>query len=215
VPIRLLLVDDHWLVREGLRVFFGSDPDVEVVGEASDGQQAVELARNLSPDVVLMDIVMPVTDGISATETISRELPGSHVVMLTGYVSDHLITKALRAGAVGYMLKDVAADQLWGAVRAAAAGQVQLSPVAVAHLVGEVEAPATSIQLTARETEVLILLAAGRSNQQIAGELHITEQTVKTHVSSVLNKLGVRSRTEAALHAIRSGLVSADRGRPT
>ncbi len=207
MPIRLLVVDDHEVVRQGLRTFLDVDSDLEIVGEAPDGWQAVELARRLTPDVVLMDLLMPGTDGISATATIRRELPASQVVALTGYLSDHLITEALRAGAVGYLLKDASPEQLRGAVRAAAAGQVQLSPPAAARLVRDADPPGDPSQLTAREGEVLTLLARGRSNQQIARELFIGEQTVKTHVSSILAKLGVHSRTQAALHAMRSGLV--------
>ncbi|MFI5912748.1 response regulator [Dactylosporangium sp. NPDC051541] len=204
---RVLIADDHAMVREGLVRFLSLSDDLEPVGAAADGQQAVELAHALRPDLVLMDLLMPVLDGVSATAAIRRELPGVEVVALSGYLEPQLIADALHAGAVGYLLKDTDADELHRAVRAAAAGQVQLSPAVAARLVRDVHVPGAPPQLTRREEEVLTLLARGRANGQIARELHIAPQTVKTHVSNILQKLGASSRTQAALYAMRAGLV--------
>jgi NarL family two-component system response regulator LiaR len=208
MPIRVLIVDDHSVVRQGLRMFLKLDPEIEVVGEAGDGAAAVELARKLRPDVVLMDLLMPVMDGIAATQTIRRELPEVEVLALTSVLEDASVVGAVRAGAIGYLLKDTKADELCRAIRAASAGQVQLSPQAAARLMREVRAPDNPETLTERETEVLRLLATGKANKEIALALHISETTVKTHVSSILAKLGVPSRTQAALYAVRIGLVS-------
>ncbi len=208
MSIRILAVDDHSVVRQGLRMFLALDEELEVVGEAADGAEAVQLARELQPDVVLMDLLMPGMDGISATETIRRELPEVEVIALTSVLEDQAVYDAMRAGAIGYLLKDTQADELCVAIKAAAAGQVQLSPEAARRLLREVQAPESPETLTPRETEVLRLLAQGKSNKEIGSELVIGIKTVKTHVSSVLSKLGVSSRTQAALHAVRIGLVS-------
>jgi len=205
--IRILVADDHAMVRQGLRGFLSTSVDLETVGEATDGTEAVDLAHRLRPDLVLMDLLMPGLDGISATAAIRRELPAVEVMALTGYLEAQMIADALHAGAVGYLLKDTDADELQRAVRAAAAGQVQLSPAVAARLVRDVHVPTNPPQLTRREEQVLVLLARGRANGQIARELHIAPQTVKTHVSSILAKLGAQSRTQAALYAMRTGLV--------
>ena len=207
MPIRILIADDQPVVRRGLRMFLGLDEDFEVVGEASNGAEAVELARQLAPDVVLMDLIMPVLDGISAIGVIRGELPEIEVIALTSVLEDNAVIGAVRAGAIGYLLKDTQSDDLCAAIRAAARGQVQLSPEAAARLLREVRAPESPETLTERETEVLRLLAAGYVNKEIARELVIGEKTVKTHVSNILAKLGVQSRTQAALHALRTGLV--------
>ena len=208
--IRILIVDDHGVVRQGLRMYLALDPELEVVGEATNGAEALRLAHELEPDVVLMDLLMPVMDGIAATETIRRELPEVEVIALTSVLEDSAVYGAMRAGAIGYLLKDTQADELCRAIKAAAAGQVQLSPPVAARLLREVPAPQQSEPLTERETEVLKQLALGKSNKEIAADLVIAEKTVRTHVSSILAKLGVSSRTQAALHAVRSGLVSLD-----
>jgi DNA-binding NarL/FixJ family response regulator len=208
MTVRLLIAEDHAVVRQGLLMFLKLDEGVQVVGEAKNGREAVELAHELRPDVVLMDLLMPVMDGISATAAIRRELPDVEVVALTSFLEDHLVTDALRAGAIGYLLKDTDADGLRRAVRSAAAGQVHLSPAAAARLVREMRVPSSPDPLTRREVEVLILLARGRSNKEVARELSIGQQTVKTYVSSILKKLNVSSRTQAALYAVQSGLVS-------
>jgi DNA-binding NarL/FixJ family response regulator len=209
MTIRVLIVDDHSVVRQGLRMFLGLDGDVEVVGEATNGAEALALARELLPDVVLMDLVMPVMDGITATAQIRGELPGIEVVALTSVLEDASVVGAVQAGAIGYLLKDTQADELRRAIRAAAQGQVQLAPEAAARLVREVRAPENPEALTERETEVLGLLARGLANKEIARELVIGDKTVKTHVSRILMKLGVQSRTQAALYAVRAGLVPA------
>ncbi|HET9919408.1 MAG TPA: response regulator transcription factor [Ktedonobacteraceae bacterium] len=208
MTIRILIADDHNVVRQGLRMFLGLDPELEVVGEATNGAEAVQLAQQLKPDVVLMDILMPVMDGIAATAAIRRELPETEVLAVTSVLEDASVVGAVRAGAIGYLLKDTEADALCQAIKAAAAGQVQLTPRAAARLMQAVSAPESPEELTERENDVLRLLAQGQSNKQIARSLSIAEKTVKTHVSNILSKLGVQSRTQATLYAIRTGLVS-------
>lgn len=208
MPIRILITDDHGVVRQGLRMFLSTDPAFEVVGEAENGERAVALARELSPDVVLMDLLMPVMNGIEATQEIRSGLPEVEVIALTSVLEDASVTGAVRAGAIGYLLKDTDSEELARAIKAAAEGRVHLAPEAAARLMREVRAPESPEALTERETEVLMLVARGRANKQIASELFVSEKTVKAHVSSILMKLGVRSRTQAALHAVRTGLVS-------
>jgi NarL family two-component system response regulator LiaR len=207
MTIRILIADDHHVVRQGLRMFLSLDPELEIVGEASNGQEAVRLARQFKPDVILMDLIMPEMDGIQATEVIRRELPDLEVIALTSVLEDASVVGAIKAGAIGYLLKNTQADELCRAIRAAAAGQVQLSPQVAARLMREVRAPEHPTSLTERETDVLCLLAGGKTNKEIALELQIGETTVKTHISNILSKLGVPSRTQAALHAVRIGLV--------
>jgi DNA-binding NarL/FixJ family response regulator len=189
-------------------MFLGLEPDFEVVGEATDGMEALSLAKTLKPDVVLMDLLMPRLDGIQATAALRRDHPQIEVIALTSVLEDTSVVEAIRAGATGYVLKDADADELCRAIRAAAAGQVQLSPKVAARLVREVRAPDDSEELTEREVEVLRLMAMGQSNKEIARSLQIGEKTVKTHVSNILAKLRVPNRTQAALHAARIGLVS-------
>src|SRR5438045_7799748 len=179
--IRVLIADDHSIVREGLRMFLGRDPELTVVGEAVDGAEAVELARQLRPDVVLMDLLMPVMDGVAATVAIRRELPETEVVALTSVLESEAVVGAVRAGAIGYLLKDIQASELRKAIKAAAAGQVQLTPQASAYLMREVRTPEPTEPLTVREREVLLLLVQGRSNRAIARHLHSADATVKTH----------------------------------
>lgn len=187
-------------------MFLELDPELEVIGEAENGARAIDLCRELSPEVVLMDLLMPVMDGLTAIEAIRGELPDIEVIALTSVLEDASVVGAVKAGAIGYLLKDTQADELRRAIKAAAAGQVQLSPEAAARLVREVRAPDSPEALTERETDVLRLLARGKANKEIAAELSIGEKTVKTHVSSILTKLGVRSRTQAALYAAQIGL---------
>lgn len=212
--IRILLVDDHSVVRQGLRMFLGLDPELEVVGEAANGQEALRLAGELKPDVVLMDLLMPVMDGIAATAAIRQELPETEVIALTSVLEDASVVNAVRAGVIGYLLKNTESDALVRAIRAAAAGQVQLAPEAQARLMREVRAPESPEQLSERESDVLRLVAVGKANKEIARELGIGEKTVKSHVSSILGKLGLVSRTQAALHAVRIGLVPAAGAEP-
>ena len=210
MSIRVLVADDHGVVRQGLTMYLKLDEELEVVGEASNGEEALYMARDLQPDVVLMDVLMPVMDGIEATEKIKAELPEVEVVALTSVLDDGAVTGAVRAGAMGYLLKNTKPRELCRAIKGAAAGQVQLDPEAAARLMREMRAPEKPEALTARETEVLGLLARGQANKQIARELFVEEKTVKAHVSSILRKLGVSSRTQAALYAVRTGLVSID-----
>jgi len=207
MPIRLLIADDHAVVRQGLRTFLSFDADLELVGEARDGREAVEMAGRLKPDVLLMDLMMPEMDGIAATTTIRRDYPEVEVIALTSVLDDASVADAVRAGAIGYLLKNASPQDLLRGIRAAAAGQVFLSPEAAAQLVRQVKAPQKPEPLTPREIEVLRLLALGRANKQIARRLGLGEETVKTHVSNILGKLQAASRTQAALHAIRTGLV--------
>lgn len=211
MTIRILVTDDHSVVRQGLRMFLELDDELEVVGEAANGAEAVDMARTLQPDVVLMDLLMPVMDGITAISAIREEMPGVEVVALTSVLEDASVVGAVRAGAIGYLLKDTNADELCRSVKAAAQGQVHLSPEAAVRLMREVRAPEAPDPLTERETDVLRLLADGQSNKEIARSLSIGEKTVKTHVSAILAKLGVQSRTQAVLTAMRTGLIpSAD-----
>jgi NarL family two-component system response regulator LiaR len=208
MTIRVLITDDHGVVRQGLRMYLGLDPELEVVGEAANGEEALRMARELGPDVVLMDLLMPVMDGIAATGKIRAELPEVEVIALTSVLEDASVSGAVRAGAIGYLLKNTEADDLGRAIKAAANGQVQLAPEAAIRLMREVRAPESPEALTERETEVLKLVARGKANKRIAHELFVGEKTVKAHVSSILAKLGVQSRTQAALYALRIGLVS-------
>jgi DNA-binding NarL/FixJ family response regulator len=210
MAIRIVIADDHSVVRQGLRMFLALDDELEVIGEAQNGAEALELAHELKPDVVLMDLLMPVMDGITAIGAIRREVPEVEVIALTSVLEDASVVGAVKAGAIGYLLKDTQADELRRAIKAAAEGQVQLAPQAAARLLREVRTPESPEALTERETDVLRLLAMGRANKEIARELDIGEKTVKTHVSNILGKLGVQSRTQAALHAVRTGLVPAD-----
>jgi DNA-binding NarL/FixJ family response regulator len=212
--VRILIADDHSVVRQGLRMFLALDPEFEVVGEASTGEEAVERARELCPDVVLMDLLMPGIGGVAATKMIRTEMPDVEVIALTSVLADEAVTGAIRAGAIGYLLKNTESDELRRAIKSAAAGQVHLSPEAAARLVREVQIPGNPEALTERETAVLRLVARGQANKQVARELGIQEQTVKTHVSNILGKLQLQSRTQAALYAVERGLVSAaDLGR--
>ncbi len=207
--IRVLIVDDHGVVRKGLRMYLGSEPDIEIVGEGRDGREAVALAHALRPQVVLMDLLMPVMDGIAATTVIRRELPDVEVIALTSVLGDEAVAGAVRAGAIGYLLKDAESQELITAIRAAAAGRVYLTPAALARLMHNVGEPEQMVEtLTPRERDVLDLIATGKSNREISQQLSITDQTVKSHVSHILDKLGVCSRTQAALYAIEHGLVT-------
>lgn len=206
MTIRIVIADDHAVVRQGLKMFLMDDDDFQVVGEAQNGAEALKLAHELKPDVILMDLLMPVMDGITAIGQVRKECPDTEVIALTSVLEDASVVGAVKAGAIGYLLKDTQSDELLRAIKAAANGQVQLSPQAAARLVREVRAPESPETLTERETDVLRLLAQGKANKEIALALFIGENTVKTHVSSILLKLGVQSRTQAALYARQIGL---------
>ncbi len=208
--IRVLLVDDHSVVREGLRMFLGRDPDLVVVGEASDGAEAIQLAQQLRPDVILMDLLMPGMNGITAIKTIRSTLPDTEVIALTSVLESDAVVGAVKAGAIGYLLKDTQAIELRKAIKAAASGQVQLSPQASIYLLRSIRAPETHENLTDREMEVLRLLAQGKSNKEIAHHLQVVEDTIKTHVRHILAKLRAQSRTQAVLCAVRLGLITLD-----
>jgi two-component system, NarL family, response regulator LiaR len=210
MAIRVLITDDHGVVRQGLRMFLSLDPDIEVVGEAENGEEALSMVRELHPNVVLMDLLMPVMNGMEATRAIRSEMPDVEVIALTSVLEDVSVTGAMRAGAMGYLLKDTQAEELHRAIKGAAEGRVQLAPEAVVKLMSEVSAPENPEALTDREVEVLKLLARGKANKQIASDLFTDEQAVRAHVSSIMSKLGVSSRTQAALHAVRTGLVSVE-----
>jgi two-component system, NarL family, response regulator LiaR len=207
MTIRILIVDDHSVVRQGLRMFLSLEPEMEVVGEANNGAAAVECVAELAPDVVLMDLIMPGMDGVQATEIICQRYPETEVIALTSVLEDSAVVSAIRAGAIGYLLKDTESEELIKAIRAASQGQVQLSPEAAERLMREIRSPESREKLTRRETEVLRRIAEGKSNKEIAHDLVVSETTVKSHVSSILMKLGVPSRTQAALYAVRIGLV--------
>jgi two-component system, NarL family, response regulator LiaR len=211
MTIRILIVDDHSVVREGLRMFLGRDQELEIVDEAADGAEAIEKARHWRPDVVLMDLLIPVIDGISAISIIRRESPETEVIALTSVLDSASVAGSIRAGAIGYLLKDAQANELRKAIKAAAAGQVQLSPQASSYLLREMQEPEKPSTLTERETQVLSLLTRGKSNKEIANALRIAEDTVKSHVRHILSKLGVQSRTQAVILAIRRGLVASDK----
>jgi NarL family two-component system response regulator LiaR len=210
--IGVLIVDDHAVVREGLRTFLELQDGLEVVGEAADGVQALEQARRLRPDVVLMDLVMPELDGVGAMQALRVEVPESRVIVLTSFLEDDRLLPAIQAGAAGYLLKNVEPSELARAIRAAHRGETIIDPSVASRLVqaladGATPRAAEPERLTRREHEVLALIAGGRSNKRIALELGISEKTVKTHVGHVLAKLGVADRTQAALLAVRDGLV--------
>lgn len=205
--IRILIVDDHAVVRQPLKLYLDLDPDLSVVGEATNGQEAIEKTRQLRPDVILMDLLMPVMSGSEAIPIIRREFPDTEIIALTSVLDNGSVVGAVRAGAIGYLLKDTQVEELTRSIKAAAAGQVQLSPQAAALLVNEVQVPESPESLTAREVDVLRLIALGKSNKEIANELVLGETTIKTHVSNILSKLGLNSRTQAALYALRIKLV--------
>jgi two-component system, NarL family, response regulator LiaR len=206
-PIRVLIVDDHAVVREGLRAFLELQDRMEVIGEAGDGREAIEEAERLQPDVILMDLVMPRLDGVEAMRELHEQVPTARVIVLTSFLDDERLVPALRAGAAGYLLKNVEPQELARAIRLADAGEAMIDPAVAARLVdalvevGGEEGP----KLTRREQEVLELIGRGLANKRIALELGIAEKTVKTHVSHVLAKLGLSDRTQAALYVERSG----------
>jgi NarL family two-component system response regulator LiaR len=207
--IRVMLVDDHTMVRLGLATFLKVFDDLELVGEADSGEAAVQLCAQVLPDVVLMDLMMPEMDGATATRLIRQQYPKVQVIVLTSFKEEGLVRNALQAGAIGYLLKDVSADELARAIRAAHLGRATLSPEATQALVHAAnQPPAPGHDLTERERVVLALMVEGLNNTQIAARLVVSPSTIKTHVSNILSKLGVASRSEAVALALRSGLVA-------
>jgi two-component system, NarL family, response regulator LiaR len=212
--IRVLLTDDHSIVRKGIRALLATEKDIEVVGEAANGREALDLEEKLRPDVVLMDMVMPQMDGIEAIRHITARRPGARILVLTSFAADDKVFPAIKAGALGYLLKDSAPEELVEAIHQVHRGQPSLHPTIARKLLDELSRPAsrppTPDPLTDREVEVLRLVAKGKSNRQIADEMIISEATVRTHVSNILCKLHLASRTEAALYALREGLAFLD-----
>ncbi|MCH8007921.1 MAG: response regulator transcription factor [Chloroflexi bacterium] len=210
MPIRVLIVDDHAVVRQGLKAFLRVQDDIEFVGEAANGDEAVTQARSVQPDVILMDLVMPGMDGVETMRQLSAAGVDSKVIVLTSFAEDEQVLAAVKAGAAGYLLKDVQPQELGNAIRTVHAGDAQLHPSIASKLMREVAAAGSRHKdadaLTARELDVLKALARGMSNKEIAAELGVAEKTVKTHVSSILRKLQVADRTQAALYAVRERL---------
>jgi DNA-binding NarL/FixJ family response regulator len=210
-PIRVLIADDHPVVRQGLRTYLELQPDIVIAGEAGGGFEAAAQAERLRPDVVLLDMVMPEGDGLDALRRIRAGSGAPRVVVLTSFPADDRVLDAMRAGAAGYLLKDAQPAELLAAIRSAHTGGAPLHPDAAARLVGELRRPsASAIELTAREREVLTLIARGMPNKAIAARLSLAEKTVKAHVSAILRKLDVTDRTQAALRAVRERLVDLD-----
>ena len=214
--IRLLIADDHHIVRKGIKVLLATEKDMQVVGEAENGAEAVEKAAALDPDVILMDIVMPGMDGIEATRRITSAKPASRILVLTSFAADDKVFPAVKAGALGYLLKDSTPEQLLEAIRQVYRGEPSLEPSIARKVLQELSNPGgaagkqTSDPLTEREMEVLRLIAQGMSNKEIAAKIFVAEWTVRSHVSNILGKLHLASRTQAALYALRAGLASLD-----
>ena len=205
--IRVLLVDDHVVVRKGLQMFFSLEERLELVGEATNGLEALAQVEALQPDVVLMDLLMPVMDGVTATREIKTRFPEVEVIALTSVLEDDKVVGAVQAGAMGYLLKDADGEAILEAIFAAKRGEVRLHPEAAKRLLREVRTPEMRESLTPRETQILKMIAQGQSNKLIARALDVAERTVKTHITSLLSKLGLSSRTQAALFAVKHGLV--------
>src|SRR6478672_5930844 len=208
--ITILIVDDHAIVRQGLRTYLDLQPDMLVVGEASDGRQAIEMARDCVPDIVLMDLVMPNMDGVEATRVVTSVSPSTRVIVLTSFSEDEQVFASIKAGAQGYLMKDVLPQELVRAIRTVHRGEAQLDPEIARKLMHEFSNPqpaAPKHDLTERELEVLRLISLGKSNKEIAEELVLSEKTVKTHVSNILQKLHLSDRTQAAVYALRQKIV--------
>jgi NarL family two-component system response regulator LiaR len=213
-PIRVLIVDDHEIVRKGIRALLGTKRDIQVIGEARDGAEAVAQAQALHPDVVLMDLVMRKMDGIQATQEITSLLPGTRVLVLTSFAADEHVFPAIKSGALGYLLKDSGPQELVQAIRQVYRGEPSLEPSIARKVLTELsnptQKPVTADPLTTRELDILRLIARGQSNKEIAGKLVIAEETVHAHVSNILSKLHLASRTQAALYALKEGIASVD-----
>ena len=213
-PIRVLIADDHAIVRKGVRALLATERDIHVIGEASDGAEAIAQAQSLRPDVILMDLVMPKLDGIEATRQITAQQPGVRILVLTSFAADDKVFPAVKAGALGYLLKDSGPEELVKAIRQVNRGEPSLEPSIARKMLTELahppKAPMTAEPLTQRELDVLRLVAQGKNNKEIAEQLAITEMTVRTHMSNILSKLHLASRTQAALYALREGIAALD-----
>jgi NarL family two-component system response regulator LiaR len=213
-PIRILVTDDHAVVREGLRALIGTEPGMELAGEAADGAEAVAKVRSLHPDVILLDLVMPRMGGLEAIAAIKQDDPDARILVLTSFDEDEKVFQAIKSGALGYLLKDASPHELLRAIREVHRGEPSMQPTIAHKVMRELHRtsnlPPTEEPLTAREVEVLKLVAEGLSNQEIADRLVISERTVRTHVSNILSKLYLANRTQAALYALREGLASLD-----
>jgi DNA-binding NarL/FixJ family response regulator len=212
VKIKILIADDHHIVRRGLVFFLKTQKDIEVIGEAKNGQEAVEMTKTLKPDLVLMDLDMPIMDGIEATKQIKAVLPDMKIMILTSFSDQDHVIPAIEAGAAGYQLKDIEPDELVRTIKRMLSGENQLHPKATSHLLSHLtnknrDSKSPTDDLTKRELEVLVEIAKGKSNKEIASSLFITEKTVKTHVSNVLAKLSLQDRTQAALFAVKHGII--------
>lgn len=212
MAIKILIADDHHIVRRGLVFFLKTQKEIEVIGEAKNGQEAVEMTKALNPDLVLMDLDMPVMDGIEATKQIKAVLPEMKIMILTSFSDQDHVIPAIEAGASGYQLKDIEPDELVRSIKRMLEGENQLHPKATTHLLNQLTNKNRDVkqpidELTKRELDVLLEIAKGKSNKEIASALYITEKTVKTHVSNVLSKLNLQDRTQAALFAVRNGLI--------
>ena len=220
MSITVLVVDDHIIVRKGIRALLATEPDIEVIGEATNGREAITQTEKLGPDIILMDLVMPELDGIEAIQHITDNNPQVRIVVLTSFATDEKVFPAIKAGALGYLLKDSAPEELVQAIRQVYRGESSLHPTIARKLLQEIsrppqpQKPPTTEPLTEREVSVLKLIAQGLSNQDIADQLVISEATVRTHVSNILSKLHLASRTQAALYALREGLASLDTDLP-
>ena len=216
LPIRVLIVDDHEIVRKGIRALLATKKDIQVVGEARDGAEAVETSKTLQPDVILMDLMMPKVNGVQATRQITSECPGARILILTSFAADEQVFPAIKAGALGYLLKDSSPQELLQGIRQVFRGEPSLDPAVARKVLAELSSPPpppkplTQDPLTTRELEILRLIARGQSNKEIATELVIAEETVHTHVSNILNKLHLASRTQAALYALKEGIASVE-----
>jgi len=212
--IKVLVVDDHVIVRKGIRALLATEPNIEVIGEAKNGQEAIAESERLQPDVILMDLVMPEMDGIEAIRYITSHQPGARILVLTSFATDEKVFPAIKSGALGYLLKDSNPEELVQAIHQVFRGESSLHPTIARKLLQELsrppQRPPTAEPLTEREMAVLRLIAHGLSNQEIADQLVISEATVRTHVSNILSKLHLASRTQAALYALREGLASLD-----
>ncbi|MCL4863757.1 MAG: response regulator transcription factor [Caldilineaceae bacterium] len=218
-PIRILIADDHAVVRKGLQTLIASEPGMTVVGEAADGIEAVLHARSLKPDVILLDLMMPRLDGLGAIQQIKQENPAARILVLTSFAEDDKVFPAIKAGALGYLLKDSSPDQLLQAIRDSHQGKSSLDPAVAVKLIREINRPSdlplSADPLTEREINVLKLVAQGRTNQEIAQALVISERTVGNHISSILSKLHLANRTQAALYALREGLAKLEDSEPS